>query len=486
MVIGAGFGGLAAAAYLARDGYDVTVLEKNAQPGGRALVHKTKGFTFDLGPSWYMMPDVFDDFFAAFGKKTGDYYKLVQLDPSYRVFSSGNVFDVHSLANGGLDVFEKIEPGSAKKVAKLLKKTKKEYELVRGSLLDNTYENPLKVVNSASLQMASNPLLLASYHRRIKRTVSHPDLQKILEFMVVFMGGSPKNIPAMYTLLTHTDFGLGIWYPLGGFGAVVDGFETLGRELGVTYRYNAEVTSIEATSGKVQAVHVGKERIVCDAVIANADYHHIDTKLLPTQYRSHSDKYWDSRVMSPSGVLLHLGINKRVKKLLHHTMFFDADWDAHFRQVFDTHEWSEKPLFYVGTPSKSDPRVAPKGCENIFILAPMSGGVAPTKKQIDALVDSLIDRLESELGEKLRDNIVVKEIRSEQYFEDALNAYKGNAFGLAHTLKQSAMLRPSLKSKKLSNLAYAGQYTNPGTGVPMVVLSGKLAAQITAKTLREN
>jgi phytoene desaturase len=290
----------------------------------------------------------------------------------------------------------------------------------------------------------------------------------------------------MYTLLTHTDFGLGIWYPMGGFGAVVDGFETLGRELGVTYRYDAEVTSIEAVNGSVEAVHVGKERIACDAVIANADYYHVDAKLLPAQYRSHSEKYWDSRVMSPSGVLLHLGINKRVKKLLHHTMFFDADWDAHFRQVFDTHEWSEKPLFYVGTPSKSDPSVAPKGCENIFILAPMSGGVKPTKKQIDALVENLIARLESELGEKLRDNIVVKEVRSEQFFEETLNAYKGNAFGLAHTLKQSAMLRPSLKSKKLRNLAYAGQYTNPGTGVPMVVLSGKLAAQITAKTLREN
>lgn len=483
VVIGAGFGGLSAAAYLAKDGYDVLVLEKNNAPGGRALISKTKGFIFDLGPSWYMMPDVFDDFFADFGKKVSDYYKIVKLNPSYRAYSLGKILDVSNQADGGLNLFESLEPGSSARVAKFLEQTQKEYKIVRENLLDITYEKPTQVVNKATFKMIRNPKLLASYHNRISKVVSNPDLQKILEFMVVFMGGSPNNIPALYTLLAYTDFGLGIWYPQGGFESVVNGFETLGKELGVTYRYNAEVTSIESKNGQVKAVHVGKEKILCDAIIANADYHHVETKLLDPKDRSYSDKYWQSRVMSPSCVMIHLGLNKKVKGLLHHTLFFDVDWDSHFKQVFNTHEWSEEPLFYVCTPSKTDPTVAPKGSENIFILAPMSGGLKPTTTQVNKLADDVIKRLEAELGENITNSIVVKQVRAEQYFEDTLNAFKGNAFGLAHTLWQSALLRPNLKSKKLKNLTYSGHFTNPGTGVPMVVLSGKLAANITKRNL---
>lgn len=483
VVIGAGFGGLSAASYLAKDGYEVLVLEKNSAPGGRALVNKTNGFIFDLGPSWYMMPDVFDDFFAHFGKRVSDYYKITKLNPSYRAYSLGKTLDISNQADGGLAIFESLEPGSSARVIKFLEQTQKEYNLVRENLLDITYEKPTQVVNKATFKMISNPKLLLSYHKRIAKVVSNPDLQKILEFMVVFMGGSPNNIPALYTLLAYTDFGLGIWYPQGGFESVVNGFVSLGKELGVNYRYNAEVTSIESSNGKAKAVYVGKEKILCDAIIANADYHHVETKLLDSKDRSYSDKYWQSRVMSPSSVMIHLGLNKKIKGLLHHTLFFDVDWDSHFKQVFDTHEWSEKPLFYVCTPTKTDKTVAPKGCENIFILAPMSGGIRPNLKQVDKLAKDIIHRLELELGENITDSIVVKQIRAEQYFEDTLNAFKGNAFGLAHTLWQSALLRPNLKSKKLNNLTYCGQYTNPGTGVPMVVLSGKLSANITARNL---
>lgn len=483
VVVGAGFGGLSAAAYLAKAGHKVTLLEKNSQPGGRAMVSGVKGFTFDLGPSWYMMPDVFDDFFADFGKKTTDCYKLTRLNPSYRVYTKDAMYDVSSQADGGLALFDELEPGSAERVAKLLEKTKKEYELIRRRLLNADYTKSADALNTDALRLAGNPKLLQSYHKRIAEYVKNEDLQKILEFMVVFMGGSPKNIPALYTLLAYTDFGLGIWYPQGGFGAVVSAFEAIGRTLGVEYRYNAAVTKIEPVKGNKTYVWVGEERIECDAVVANADYHHVETQLLDKGARQFKKSYWDKKVLSPSGLLLSLGVSKKVPGLLHHTLFLDTDWETHFSQVFDKHTWSTNPLFYVGCPSKTDKTVAPKGSENIFVLAPMSGGLEPSSEQIDELTAKIISRIEQKIGVKFSANIVVQEVRGEAYFESVLNAYKGNAFGLAHTLRQSAFLRPPIKSKKAHNIFYTGHYTNPGTGVPMVVLSGKLAARAVNKQL---
>lgn len=483
VVIGAGFGGLSAAAYLARDGYDVTVLEKNPIPGGRAMVQKTKGFTFDLGPSWYMMPDVFDDFFESFGKKVSDYYELVKLQPSYRVYTKDAMYDMSTQEDGGSELFESLEPGSSERLQKLLKKTKKEYESVREKLLELDYTNPIDLLSLQSISMIANPSLLQSYHKRIAKYVKNEDLQKILEFMVVFMGGSPDNIPALYTLLAHVDLGLGIWYPKGGFGAVVKGFEKLAREQGVKFKYNHEVTKIESHMGKVKAVRVGDERFECDAVVANADYHFVETQLLDSNYQTYKQKYWNKKTLSPSGLMLYLGVDKKVEGLLHHTLFFDTDWHKHFGQVFEQHTWSNSPLFYVGTPSKTDDTVAPAGKENIFVLAPMTNGYNPTKSEQQQLAQSIIERIEQKTGATFSKQIMVKQIRGAEYFETAFNAYKGNAFGMAHTLSQSAFLRPRLVSKKLKNLMYAGQYTNPGTGVPMVVISGKIAARLVNEKL---
>lgn len=287
----------------------------------------------------------------------------------------------------------------------------------------------------------------------------------------------------MYSLLAHVDFNLGIWYPLGGFGAVARGFEKLCKEQGVTIRYDAAVTHIETSQEGAHAVYVGDERIPADAVVVNADYHHAETALLDHNYQSYSEKYWDKRTLSPSSLLIYLGVNKKVAGLLHHTMFFDADWHGHFDQVFKKHSWVSRPLFYVGTPSKSDPSVAPKGKENIVILVPTANGLKVDAAHKEELINTVIARMEARIGTKFADDIIVKQVRDIDFFEDTFNAYKGNAFGLAHTLGQTAPLRPRMQSRKVKNLFYVGQFTNPGTGVPIVVLSGKVVSKLLSDKL---
>ncbi len=484
-IIGAGFGGLSAACYLAKAGHSVTVYEKNSQAGGRAIVMKKKGYTFDMGPSWYMMPDVFDDFFADFGKKTTDYYKLDQLKPAYRVFTNTEHHDIKSVNDGGLQLFEDLEPGSAKKMKQLLAKTEDEYNRVREGLLEKDYSSSLDLIDPKILSFLKQPELVRSYHTRIKKTVSNEDLQKILEFMVVFMGGSPKNIPAVYSLLSHVDFNLGIWYPHGGFSVVVKAFEKLAKSLGVKFVYNAEVKHISVENHKAKSFIVNGQMQYADIVVANADYHFVETKLLDKKDQTYPKKYWSKKTLSPSGLMIYLGINKKVPGLLHHSMFFDADWHGHFDQVFNKKTWVTRPLFYVSTPSKTDSTVAPEGKENIFILVPVANGLKYDKAHKQELVESIIARIESRIGSKFAENIEFIDIKDQEYFEESFNAYKGNAFGLAHTLTQTAMFRPRMQSKKVNNLYFVGQYTNPGTGVPMVVLSGKVVSNLIENNLKK-
>lgn len=479
-IIGAGFGGLSAAAYLAKAGFDVTVLEKNNQPGGRAMVHKTKGFTFDLGPSWYMMPDVFDDFFAAFDHKASDYYQLEQLDPSYKVFTDKDSYDVKTFPSV-TELFESKETGASKKLEKLLNKTANEYRAVRNGLLELDGTRYRQAFEPSAFKMLTNPELIRSYHRRISRYVKNPELQHILEFMTVFMGGSPRNIPALYSLLAYVDMGLGIWYPMGGFGRVVAAFEAVGKEQGVHFIYNSPVERIEVGNRTAKGVIANGKRYKADIVLANADYEYVETTLLAPSSQTYPRTYWEKRTLSPSGLLGYIGVKKRLHTLEHHNLFFDVDWDAHFSEVFDTGVWSKKPLVYVSCPTKTDSSVAPKGYENLFILAPMANSLKPTKDQMTEVIDDIISRVESCTGQAIHADIAYKDIRAHQYFEETFNAAHGNAFGLAHTLTQSGPMRPRMQSKKLSNLFYVGQFTNPGTGVPMVVTSGKVVAELIQK-----
>ena len=492
IVIGAGFGGLSAACYLAKAGYSVTVFEKNTQVGGRAMrdiVVNTKdgfvkaahqnvlqkdSFVFDKGPSWYMMPDVFEEFFADFGKRPSDYYNLVRLDPSYKVFTSTAAYDVPD-APRVYELFEKLEPGSSIQLQKLLTNTKKEYDAIRRSILSKPMLGVGDVLTRPALSLLSKPEMLGSYHARIARYIKHPDLQKILEFMVVFMGGSPHNIPALYTLLTHVDMTLGIWYPMGGMNKLVEAMYRLATELGVEFFLGAEVQLITKSGTSVTSVVTANKTFECDIIVANADYHHVETVLLgmPTE------RAWAKKTLSPSGLLVYLGVSKKISALRHHNLFFDVDWDGHFAEVFDHKRWSNEPLFYAGVPSVTDALVAPEGHENIFILAPMANGLTPSKELMERTAAACIKRLEKHCGEAIAEHVVYQDIQAHEYFKQTFNAYKGNAFGLAHTLGQSAIWRPKIQHQTYKNMYYVGQYTNPGTGVPIVTLSGKVvAAQI--------
>ncbi len=484
VVIGAGFGGLSAAANLAKQGYSVTVVEKNNEPGGRASTLKSGGFSWYLGPSWYMMPDVFDDFFAALGKKTADYYKLKLLSTSYRTFDNdGRPVSMHTSPQAEA-VFEKLHPGDGQGLGRLLQKTAREYKVIRKNVLLSPWVSWREVFRPTVMRFVMNPWMLLPYNMRINRFIKGARGRRMLKFMTVFMGGSPKNIPGMYTLLAHVDCAMGIYYPMGGFAAVARGFENLCQDMDVKFIYKQSVTAIDHVDGKVQGISLSNgKKIPADIVVAGADYHHVQTKLLGRNNQT----YWRFKTLSPSGLVICLGLKKPVKNLAHHNLFFDTDWDGHFNRVFKSHVWAKDPLFYLCAPSKTDSSVAPKGHENIYVLAPqttMDGD--PPQEQIDAAVDNIIKRIEQQTGQKIAGNITEKHVMGPSFFADHFNAYRGNAFGLAHTLWQSAIFRPRLRDRKIKGLYYVGQYTNPGTGVPMVVLSGMAVASLIAKDARGN
>lgn len=474
IIIGAGFGGLSAAAYLAKAGHDVTVFEKNAQPGGRAQTVYQDGFQFELGPSWYLMPDVFEEFFADFGFKPSDFYKLTRLVPSYRVYDTDGAFTAHPHRAALLD-FEARETGAGRRLAKLLTQTKTEYELVRRDILPLSGLASKDYMNASMLRLLANPALLGNYHARIARTVKNETLQHVLEFMTVFLGGSPRTIPASYGLLAHVDFGLGIRYPKGGFTAVAKAVEAVAKAQGAHLVYNAPVAEILADNSKVAGVKVNGNTYPADAVVANADYHFIDTILSP-EHQTFTETQWAEKTVSPSAVLATIGVKKRIS-LEHHSLFFDTDWEGNFADVFARGQVNDKPLFYAAAPSKTDPRVAPYGCENIFLLIPVSTKAAVEQAQAEQLVQNALERIELHTGEQFQQAIISKTVYPPEYFQDTFNAFQGNAFGLSHTLRQSGPWRPPIRSPKLPNLYFAGQYTNPGTGVPLVLLSGKVVAR---------
>ncbi len=477
MVVGAGFGGLAVAALLARKGFDVTVLEKNEQAGGRARVYKSAGFVFDMGPSWYLMPEVFDRFFSEFGKKPGDFYQLLRLSPMFRVFSGpGDAMDIPAELGKTMELFAQLERGGYRKLKRYLAQAKREYDIALGSFIYREIGSVFDVLSPKLMVDGLRLRIFSSLDSVVRSFFSNDKLIKVLEYNSVFLGGSPKNTPAMYSMMSHVDLGLGVWYPFGGIGRVVEGMRELAEEQGVRFLFSHNVINISVDEGRVKSVVTDKGVFSADVVVVDADYHHAETKLLDAQYRTYSEDYWRKRVLAPSAFIIYLGLGKKIKGLHHHNLFFDSQWDRHFNSIFKDPAWPESPSYYVNCPSKTDNSVAPEGCENLFILVPVAAGLEDDDKTREEYCEKIIKHLESLVGENIRDSVIFKRIFSQRDFLSDYNAYRGNALGLSHTLFQTAFFRPRHKSKKVRGLYYVGHYTHPGVGVPMSIISSQIVS----------
>lgn len=484
VVIGSGFGGVSAAAYLAREGYQVTVLEKNEWVGGRARDLSSKGFRFDMGPSWYWMPDEHDKWFADFGVSREELFSVKRVDPSYRVYFGDSlpgeertIVDVPADRAAAREVFERYEKGAGAALDRYLQDCGNKYRIAMASFIRKNFYTIFDFVNWEAVRNMENLNLLQSYGGRIRKYFRHPYLRKILEFPVVFLGSSADRTPAVYTLMNHIDFELGTWYPEGGFAGVVRAMLTVAEAQGVTFRFGHEVTAITVKNGRAQSVEVrtGQEEIYseqADFVVANADYPHVEQRLLPRQYQSVSDDRWDRATLAPAVMNYYLGFDRRLDEFEHHTFFFDAPWDEHFDAVYNDPRWIDNPLFYLHVPSRTDPSCAPPGHEAVFLLVPVAPGLEDTEERRRYYLDHALDRMEARTGRPLRENLVFQESMSLNDFRRDYHAYKGNAFGLGQTLFQTAWFRMANRSRKVSNLYYAGQYTVPGTGTTMSMISG--------------
>ncbi len=486
IVVGAGFAGLSAASSLAQLGFQVTILEKNTQAGGRARAFQTEGYHFDMGPSWYWMPDVFEAYFQKFGKRVEDYYTLDRLDPSYRVYFGANDYvDLPAGTEAVIELFEKIEPGSGAKLRQFMKDSAYKYEV---GINDLVYKPGRSLMEFADWRIAKGLMeldLLKSMRKYVHAHFKNPRLQQLMEFPILFLGATPQNTPALYSLMNYADIDGGTWFPRGGMHEIVKAMVSLAEELGVEIKLGHEVQSLKVDNANITELHTDKGVFKADIVLNAADYHHFEQALLPKAYRQYSPEYWDKRAMAPSSLLYYLGVDKKVEGILHHTLFFDEDFDQHAKEIYTDPQWPSKPLFYVSATSKTDAAAAPEGKENVFLLMPLAPGLEDSEDEREKYYHIMMDRLEAHTGQEIRSHVNFKKSYAMQDFVDDYHAFKGNAYGLANTLKQTAILKPALKSKKVANLYYAGQLTTPGPGVPPSIISGMVAAKEIAKDTKK-
>ena len=476
IVIGSGFSSLSVASYLAQDGHKVEIFEKNEMPGGRARQFKRDGFTFDIGPSWYWMPDVFDSYFGDFGKKVADYYKLEKLDPGYEVyFDNQESIKIGDSLEKIYAAFEEEEAGSSVPLKRFIKKAADNYDIAIKDLVYRPGISPLELVTPATIKKVG--YFLSTIKKEVMKEFNNPRLAQILQFPVLFLGAKPSQTPAFYNFMNFADFGLGTWHPDKGMYSVVEGMVKLAKELGITFHLNENVEEILVENKKAVGIISNGKKHKADIVISGADYHHSETLLQP-QYRAYSEAYWDKKTFAPSSLLFFIGMDKKVKNVSHHTLFFDVDFDAHAADIYDHPKWPTEPLFYANFPSITDASMAPEGKEACFLLIPIAPGLEDTEELRQKYFDIVIDRLETLTDQTIRDSILFTESFCVNDFVEQYNSYKGNAYGMANTLLQTAFLRPKLKSKKVENLYFTGQLTVPGPGVPPSLISGKLVANL--------
>jgi len=480
-VIGSGFSALAASCYLAREGHQVTIYEKSPQLGGRARQLKSDGFTFDMGPTWYWMPDVFERFFSDFNKVPSDYYSLIKLNPAYTVYFGKNDFiTIEDTLEKILTAFEKEEAGSSIKLKKFIAHAKDNYNIAIKDLVYRPGVSPLELITLKTAKKIDQ--FFSTISREVRSEFKNPRLISILEFPVLFLGAKPSRTPAFYNFMNYADFGLGTFHPKKGMYAVVEGMVKLAGELGVKIRSNQNVDRILVENGKANAIAVDGEVIKADYILSGADYHHTET-LLDTEHRQYSEAYWDKKILAPSALLFYVGFSKKIKNVAHHTLFFDVDFEAHSRAIYDFPEWPEEPLFYASFPSESEDCFAPEGKEAATFLIPLAPALEDTPELREEYFGKILERLEKNTGQELRKYIIFKKSFCLSDFISEYNSYKGNAYGLANTLLQTAFLRPKLKSGKVENLFFTGQLTVPGPGVPPALISGKLAAGLIEKQI---
>jgi phytoene desaturase len=486
IVIGAGFAGLSAASVLAKAGYRVTIVEKNDQPGGRARIWQKDGFTFDMGPSWYWMPDVFENYFALFGKKVSDYYDLTRLDPGYRIYyGKDDLMDIPADMPALEALFEHIEPGSSVALREFLKQAEYKYKVAMGDYVFRPSHSITEFIDLKLIAQSLRIQMFGDMSKHVRRHFKNPKLVKLLEFPVLFLGATPQNTPAMYSLMNYADLALGTWYPMGGMHQIVKAMVAVAEELGVEVKLNTEMTKINIGDKQVQSIETTEGTIEADFIIAGADYEHVDQHLLEKPYRNYDERYWNKRTMSPSSLLFYIGTNKKVAGIQHHNLFFDEDFEQHAADIYTDPKWPGKPLFYVCCASKTDDGIAPPGCENLFFLMPIAPGLPDDEQTREKYFEVMMNRFESITGQSIRESIIVKRSYALNDFKSDYHSYKGNAYGLANTLKQTAFFKPAMRAKHISNMLYTGQLTVPGPGVPPAIISGQVAAREAMKMMEK-
>lgn len=477
-IIGSGFSALSAACYLAKDGFNVSVFEKNDTVGGRCRQFKKDGFTFDMGPSWYWMPDIFDKFFNDFDKKTSDFYQLDKLSPAYKIFFKDEVITIGDTMEKICEEFERIEKGSSIPLKKFINKAADNYNIAINKIVLKPGVSPLELVTKDTVTRLDQ--FFKTISSDVRRQFKNPKLISTLEFPVLFLGAKPSNTPSFYSFMNYADFGLGTWHPKGGMYQIILAMRQLAEELGVSINVNSNVTNINVENNTSTSITVNGKTLKFDVVLSGADYHHSET-LLDKKYRQYSEKYWNNKTFAPSSLLFYVGFDKKLKNVNHHNLFFDTNFETHAEDIYDNPKWPKEPLFYANFPSVTDNSMAPNGKENGFFLIPIAPNLEDTPQLREQYFDIIMSRFEKLTQQDVKNSIIFKESFCVKDFIEAYNSYKGNAYGMANTLTQTAFLRPNLKSKKVNNLYFTGQLTVPGPGVPPALISGKLVAELIQK-----
>ena len=475
IVIGSGFSSLSAATYLSKYGYQVTILEKNQDFGGRARQLKSNGFIFDLGPSFYWMPDVFEKYFGDFGKKVKDYYQLIRLDPAYKIFFEKNkTVSIPGSFEKILSTFENIEKGSSSKLKKFMNEAEINYSIAMNGIVFKPGFSIFELITFQTVRRVK--YFMTTIKSEVSKYFNNKKLKQILEFPVLFLGAKPENTPAFYNIMNYADFKLGTWYPKDGMYSVVKGMVRLAQENGVKLTSNQNVEAIIEKNNKIKGVISNGKNIYCDIVVSGADYHHTES-LLNSHQRNYSESYWDKKVFAPSALLFYIGLNKKVRNLEHHNLFLDVNFDEHASAIYNNKKWPDAPQFYVTVSSITDLKSAPENCDSFVILIPIAPGLEDNEAIRESYLEKVLTRIEEHSENKIKDSIIYKKSYCINDFKSDYNSYKGNAYGLANTLFQTAIFKPKLRSKKIKGLYFTGQLTVPGPGVPPALISGKIVSK---------